>query len=336
MDILKSFENLHLLVRGIDPEKIEVSEIFKNCILKSSNSEDFYKSWSSDLKQKFPSGDWRTVNGAKVFINNGKVVAGLDGFNGEIDKFFKEKESKKGTNFEVGDIVTDKNGDRLFINKIENGEATLSYVEGWKGYEGRDRGGNKIYTESVANLTLDTSKKQTQFKDLAEQLTSRIAVTDDKPLKELDKMVSNDPTMIPQLPKQFKDTYLNGKNVLIAFRSLKGDKEDKYKELDRIDPNWESKYQAANSLINRIKVKKIKNGFVVDGEAVFNVTNVNKNTVQVKDRYSDKEVTASKQADGNIDIKLNGKQFKSMMSLTESTEMDDNFVQVLVKEFFLS
>ncbi len=97
MDILKSFENLHFLVRGIDPEKIEVSEIFKNCILKSSNSEDFYKSWSSDLKQKFPNGDWRTVNGAKVFINNGKVVAGLDGFNGEIDKFFEERKVKKET-----------------------------------------------------------------------------------------------------------------------------------------------------------------------------------------------------------------------------------------------
>ncbi len=109
MDILKSFENLHLLVRGIEPDKFEVSKIFKNCILKSNSSEDFYKSWSIDLQKQFPNGVWRTVSGAKVFINNGRVVAGLEGFNGEIDKFFKEREAKK---VEIGD--------RLFIDKSVN------------------------------------------------------------------------------------------------------------------------------------------------------------------------------------------------------------------------
>src|SRR6056297_2814974 len=54
------------------------------------------KSWSNDLNKKFPKGEWKTINGAKVFINDGKVVAGLDGFNGEIDNFFdKEKEDNK-------------------------------------------------------------------------------------------------------------------------------------------------------------------------------------------------------------------------------------------------
>jgi 8-oxo-dGTP pyrophosphatase MutT (NUDIX family)/predicted GNAT family acetyltransferase len=57
--------------------------------------DDIFKSWSSDLKNRFPNGDWRTINGAKVFINNGRVIAGLDGFNGMIDNYFKEnKESK--------------------------------------------------------------------------------------------------------------------------------------------------------------------------------------------------------------------------------------------------
>lgn len=54
------------------------------------------KSWSTDLQKRFPQGDWKTINGAKVFVNDGKVVAGLDGFNKEIDKFFdSDKEEGK-------------------------------------------------------------------------------------------------------------------------------------------------------------------------------------------------------------------------------------------------
>lgn len=61
---------------------------------------DFFEkaAWSIDLQSQFPNGQWRTINGSHVFINNGKVVAGLEGFNGFIDDFFKEKdkvESKK-------------------------------------------------------------------------------------------------------------------------------------------------------------------------------------------------------------------------------------------------
>lgn len=65
--------------------------------------ENFEKSFSSDLQSKFPNGGWRTVNGAKVFINNGKVVAGLGGFNKEIDKFFEGKKGKKGKEGEKKD-----------------------------------------------------------------------------------------------------------------------------------------------------------------------------------------------------------------------------------------
>lgn len=61
------------------------------------DKEGFEKSWSSDLAKRFPNGGWRTVNGSRVFINGGKVVAGLGGFNGMIDDYFsaKGKEEKK-------------------------------------------------------------------------------------------------------------------------------------------------------------------------------------------------------------------------------------------------
>lgn len=74
---------------------------FKENLIGAVDRDSFDKSWSSDLQSKFPSGSWKTLNGARVFVNNGKVVAGLDGFNGEIDKFFDgkgKKESKKPVN----------------------------------------------------------------------------------------------------------------------------------------------------------------------------------------------------------------------------------------------
>lgn len=68
---------------------------FKENLIGAVDRDSFDKSWSSDLQSKFPNGVWRTVNGAKVFINNGKVIAGLDGFNGEIDKFFEGRGKKE-------------------------------------------------------------------------------------------------------------------------------------------------------------------------------------------------------------------------------------------------
>ena len=55
---------------------------FKENLIGAVDRDSFDKSWSSDLQSKFPNGSWKTVNGASVFINNGKVIAGLDGFNG--------------------------------------------------------------------------------------------------------------------------------------------------------------------------------------------------------------------------------------------------------------
>ena len=72
-------------------------ELFKsttiNLLHLCNDKESFEKSWSSDLQKQFPEGSWRTINGASVFINHGRVVAGLDKFNGMIDDFFAKKES---------------------------------------------------------------------------------------------------------------------------------------------------------------------------------------------------------------------------------------------------
>lgn len=75
-----------------------VKSILQNCLDSCSDVDEFKKSWSGDLQKRFPNGGWRTVNGAKIFINNGKVVAGLDGFNGEIDKFFEGRKGKSSKN----------------------------------------------------------------------------------------------------------------------------------------------------------------------------------------------------------------------------------------------
>lgn len=79
-EILKSKAYQDMVLNGFSPDEA-------NNILN--------KSWSTDLMKQFPNGQWRTINGAKVFINNGKVIAGLDNFNGMIDDFFKEKNKKE-------------------------------------------------------------------------------------------------------------------------------------------------------------------------------------------------------------------------------------------------
>jgi hypothetical protein len=74
-------------------------ELFKsvtlNLLQSCDSKESFEKSWSGDLQKQFPNGVWRKINGASVFINHGRVVAGLDKFNGMIDDFFAKKSEKK-------------------------------------------------------------------------------------------------------------------------------------------------------------------------------------------------------------------------------------------------
>lgn len=89
--------------QGYEPssEEIEVQSVTRHHLIKSETSEEFYKSWSTDLKKRFPNSEWRTINGAKVLINNGKVIAGLNGFNEHIDKFFEGKK-KEGVGNKFG------------------------------------------------------------------------------------------------------------------------------------------------------------------------------------------------------------------------------------------
>ena len=92
---------------------------------------DLFKAWSKDLGKRFPGGGWRTINGARVFIDKaGKVVAGLGGFNDYIDNFFKDKKGsgsgqKDGKKSSVGDLkgkIKDHILDRVAMHKRENGE----------------------------------------------------------------------------------------------------------------------------------------------------------------------------------------------------------------------
>lgn len=99
-----------------------VKGIFTECLNKSNSTDEFLKSWSGDLKKRFPDGVWRTINGASVFINNGKVVAGLGGFNQEIDKFFENKkkdgEDKSGNRLEeIKKEIQDKSKIANALNK---------------------------------------------------------------------------------------------------------------------------------------------------------------------------------------------------------------------------
>jgi hypothetical protein len=71
--------------------KVIVNTSLMKCLKQSEDKEDFLKGFGADLEKKFPNGSWKTVGGSKVFVNNGKVIAGLDGFNKEIDSFFDKK-----------------------------------------------------------------------------------------------------------------------------------------------------------------------------------------------------------------------------------------------------
>ena len=106
---------------------------------------DLFKSFSKDLQDKFPNGSWRTINGSHVFINNGKVIAGLDGFNEHIDKFFAEKKKKE----EGNSISKEQNKDK-YVPPFN--------LSGWNGkFYGNEKTGYNVYLNG--NKT-DISKKQ--------------------------------------------------------------------------------------------------------------------------------------------------------------------------------
>lgn len=96
---------------------------FEENLISCVDRDSFDKSWSSDLAKKFPEGGWRTINGASVFINNGKVIAGLDGFNKEIDTFFEQKgkktEGKKKENNKMESLL------KIMDGKVKNNGYSL-------------------------------------------------------------------------------------------------------------------------------------------------------------------------------------------------------------------
>lgn len=185
-------------MKPFEVEVLEKSIEQKGNMLKSCYDDDIFKSWSGDLQKRFPSGSWKTVNGAKVFVNNGKVVAGLDGFNGEIDKFFEEKEKKEGkpkakvgqifdyvqglnpkttTVSSMGSMVTSMNqqvADSVFsevFDAVKEGTLARKILESNRGGRFSDKqlwtisyelSKNDKFSEKVYSFYLETIKKQSR------------------------------------------------------------------------------------------------------------------------------------------------------------------------------
>jgi hypothetical protein len=125
LDIIKALDEKEGIYRPSD-SLLTIYEGFKKGIVTIDLLE---KSFSSDLQKKHPKGQWRTINGAKVFIDGGKVVAGLEGFNDHIDKFFKEKKGKvESKKKNVKDMSLDelRKESASFDEKIEKEKKRLS------------------------------------------------------------------------------------------------------------------------------------------------------------------------------------------------------------------
>jgi hypothetical protein len=136
---------------------------------KFRQNNDIFKSWSTDLMQQFPNGSWKTINGAKVFVNGGKVVAGLNNFNGMIDEFF-DKKTRVDYSKEVGgrkikttekvkiefdsakqvkdylDAIPDKDKSSNLVHKKDNGGLSFD-VPLWH----RNKEGEKLYFNKIDN-----------------------------------------------------------------------------------------------------------------------------------------------------------------------------------------
>lgn len=134
--IEKSFETTEDIVKSTIEDNLYVSD----------TKEEFLKSWSSDLQKRFPQGSWRTINGASVFINGGKVVAGLDGFNKELDKFFDGKNGGKNSSKEGKSkqsptkTKADKKKSALEAKKKKFAEARKNYHDKTYGNDDKDEG----------------------------------------------------------------------------------------------------------------------------------------------------------------------------------------------------
>ena len=127
------------------------------------------KSWSTDLNKKFPKGEWRTINGARVFINGSKVVAGLDGFNKMIDESSKEKKSnsERVSHQRFGDgTVLKRSGGRVTVKfddpKIGEKELLEKFAKLTKIGEVTKESNKKIKENNKLTPTLEKKPKKVQ------------------------------------------------------------------------------------------------------------------------------------------------------------------------------
>lgn len=163
------------------------------------DKEGFEKSWSPDLAKRFPNGGWRTVNGSRVFINGGKVVAGLGGFNGMIDKFFEEKKSKS-TEFSIKDKIEslDNKKKELLekVNKLSK-EHNKKYKD--MDIESAMSDEEKKSKQQIADLHSEINQIVAEKKELGKQDKPKeeketrqqfFELPDIKDIKDLDKNIS--------------------------------------------------------------------------------------------------------------------------------------------------
>ena len=178
-DIIKNQINQELNIEK-SMDNSDLSVLIKSFYENLSGSYDrdlFEKSWSSDLQKRFPNAEWRTINGAKVLLNNGKVVAGLDGFNGEIDKFFeskkgKESDNKKRSNANTSNLKAMLKDGLVDVDKTINAQGKIS-----------DQQGNKIKKLLQQAKMADKYPNDKSLQDIKEQYNR--AVSNKKEADEL-------------------------------------------------------------------------------------------------------------------------------------------------------
>lgn len=127
-----------------DNTEVILKASIQESLEKSGSKEEFEKAFSTDLQKRFPNGKWVTINGSHVFINGGKVIAGLGGFNKEIDKFFDGKKDKN--EIKVGDRVKLPSGEMGTVKGVDYKEHE------WKGKK-ENRSTYKVLPDSRKNET---------------------------------------------------------------------------------------------------------------------------------------------------------------------------------------
>lgn len=148
-------------------------------------SDTICKGFGSDLMKQFPNGSWKTINGARVFIDGGKVVAGLDGFNGKIEDAFKKKEEPKEDTKPVApekpEILNKlrdgkwngkfygKNNDTVYLNSKAttlSSEDLSSISDYRKAKESFDKDNQKYFSEKAKSLIEKPKLSREELKEL--------------------------------------------------------------------------------------------------------------------------------------------------------------------------